>query len=311
MGVSNGVSFPYARILKQAWQMTRGNVQLWVFGFFLILSVILNLLLSRIILGQRQLDMDWLARFLDSPWDKASLASAAIIVLLLSAIAKGAVIVAAKKLAEGQRISLSQALAPAEKFAGTIFWLQILLMILFLVLLSSLTVPVIYLALLGETGRALALAILGFAIFLPVGVLLVFMFLYSPVLAVLYRMRLPAALAMSFHLTQAKLKESLALGVFLAGIALLFMILLGFSIILVSAPIAFLFLVLSKIGALWAISPLIFVTAAAGLCGIVILSAGLAVFNNFVWVLAVMEMVKTEKMDEAEAKAAVPEAELA
>jgi len=40
----------------------------------------------------------------------------------------------------------------------------------------------------------------------------------------------------------------------------------------------------------------------------VILSAAFAVFYNFTWVLAVLEMVKTEKSDEPE-KVLAPEAE--
>jgi hypothetical protein len=135
-----------------------------------------------------------------------------------------------------------------------------------------------------------------------------FMFVYSPVLAVLYKLSGWQALAMAFQLTQAKMKESLVLAALLVGIWLGFMALLGFGIIAVSAPVAFVSLVLAKLGLPWVIHLLIFLVSFLGLCAIVVLSAGLAVFNNFVWTLAVLDMVKTEKGEET-AKVLSPEAE--
>lgn len=310
----NGANFPYAAILKKAYKLTRENVALWVFGVFLSLSSVLNVFLGNVIWGEGELSDFTLAGELDkfqdwirSSWGLLTLVMI-LLILFLSAVSKAAVVWSVKNLDSGKPFTVSRALREGRRFIWPIFWMQTLLLFLFFLLLAALAVPVVFLAAAGEIGRAAALAFLGAAIFVPVTVLLVFLILYGPVFVVLYQLRLRPALSLAFRLIQTKLLESLILAAFLAGICLGFMILVGFSIIVVSAPIAFLFLVFSKLGLVWAVSALIFITAFFGLCGIVILSAGLAIFNNCVWLLAVQEMVKTEKTEE-QAKVLAPEAE--
>lgn len=314
--------FPYAAILKRAYDLTRNNFQVWVFGIFLSFASGLNFLMLNLLLDAREIvhfrlaaELEKFRNFLDSPWLAVNVL-AGFLIVFLSALSKAAVIWSGQKLAHEEQsladqeksFSLQAALANARKFVWPVLVLQILLFGLFLVVAAALALPVVYLVALGEIGRTVALTVLGLAILVPASILLGFLFLYSPVFAVLYKVSARTALGLSLQLVQNKLKESLIMAAFLAGLGLAFMTVLGFGIILVSVPVAFLSLVFAQLGLPWATYLLIFITAFLGLCSVFILSAGLAVFNNFVWVLTVLEMVKTEKTGETK-KALVPEAE--
>jgi len=311
------MDFPYAAILRKAYSLTRTNFQLWVLGVFLSLAMALNLLIVNLVMDKKKIvdfqlpDMgallEKLQSLLHSPLGIANILIIAVI-LFLSALSKATVIWSGQKLAGGEPAPLKTALREAKRFVWPVLLLQIVLLFLFVVLFVSVAAPVVYLAVIQEIGRAVALTILGLAILVPVSVLLILMFLYSPIFVVLYKVPAATALGLAFSLAQNKLKESLILAAFLAGIGLIFMTLLVFSIIVVSVPIAFLSLLLAQIGLVWAIYSLIFITAFVGLCAVVILSAGFTIFTNLVWVLAVMEMVKTEKTDE-KAQVLAPEAE--
>lgn len=315
--------FPYAAILRKAYTLTRGHVQLWIFGIFISFSTVFNFLFINFIMDRRQfVDIRFTQQLgkinegLDNPWMLINL-FAAFLILFLAALSKATVVWSAQKLSGAPQwesdkqkdFSLPTALKEGRKFVWPIFRLQIFLLFLFFLLAASLAAPVIYLAVIQEIGRAVALALLGLAIFVPVSVILVYIFLYSPVFVVLYKVSARSALGLAFRLVQNKLKESLFLGAFLLGLSAVFITLVGFSIIVLAVPVAFLSLLFAKFGMVWAIYTLIFITAFLGLCLIVILSAGFTIFNNFVWVLAVMEMVKTQKTDEVTAKAVAPEAE--
>ncbi|OGE77750.1 MAG: hypothetical protein A2751_01690 [Candidatus Doudnabacteria bacterium RIFCSPHIGHO2_01_FULL_46_14] len=314
--------FPYAAILKKAYLLARDHFQLWVFGVFISLATALNFLFINFVLDRRQFvdisveaHLRKIADGLDSPWTILSLALAAA-VLFLAALSKATVIWSAQKLSGGGESladkdkdwTVQTALQEGAKFVWPIFRLQVFLLFLFLILLVSLAAPVVYLAVISEIGRAVALALLGLAIFVPVSILLVYIFIYSPIFVVLYKVSVRSALHLGFRLVQNKLKESLLLGAFLLGVSGVFITLMVFSIIVLSVPVAFLSLVFAKLAIPWAIYTLVFLTALLGSCAVVILSAGFTIFNNLVWVLAVMEMVKTEKTDE-EAKVLAPEAE--
>ena len=275
-------------------------------GFhFLLLNLVLDR--QRIVTFSLPVSAAKFWEFSHSPWIISDLA-VLLFVLFVSSVCKASLIWSAQKLSENEPVAIKPALSGGSKFAWPVFFLQIFLCGLFLIVTSALALPVAYLVVLREIGRTVALAVLGLAIFVPVSILLGFMFLYSPIIAVCYKIAVRSALSIAFQLFQVKLKESLVMGAILVGMWLGFMAVLGFGIIVISVPVAFLSLVFSKLGLSWAIYLLILGTGFLGLCAMVVLSAGLAVFNNFVWTLAVMEMIKTEKSEET-AKALAPEAE--
>lgn len=318
------MNFPYAAILKKAYDLTRNNFQLWVFGIFMSLSALLNFLFINFILDRRQfvdinleLQLQKIVEGLDSPWVLFNIGTA-LVVLFLAALAKATVVWSAQKLSgqeqslsdKGKDYSLQIALKQGNRFIWPIFCLRLLLLFFFIVFLVSLTAPVVYLSVIGEIGRAIALTLLGLAIFVPVSVLLAYVFLLSPVFVILYKVSVRSSMGLAFQLVQDKLKECLILGAFVLGISAVFITLVVFSIIVLSVPVAFLSLILAKLGLVWAIYTLIFLTALVGISAVVILSAGLTIFNNFVWVLAVVELVKTQKTDE-KPEVLAPEGELA
>lgn len=306
--------FPYAVILKRAYDLARNNFQVWVFGIFVSFSIVLQFLVLNLILDWREIVEFSLpvsfAKFWalgQSPWLLSNL-GALLVILLVSALCKACLIWIAQKLTNREPVNLKTTLDRGSQFIWQVLALQIFLLAAFLVLFGFLALPVVYLVTLKEIGRTLALTVLGVAILVPASIMLGFLFLYSPVAAVLYKLSFRSSLVLAFQLVQTKLKESLVMAAFLAGIWLAFMMLTGFGIIVLSVPVAFLSLVLAKLGLPWAIYVLIFGTGFLGLCALVTVSAGFAVFNNFVWVMTVMEMVKTEKHGET-AKALAPEAE--
>src|SRR3990167_1824862 len=226
------MNFPYAAILRNAYELTRNHFQLWVFGIFISAATWLNFLLLNIAFDRRELvDFDSsefvskLQSIADSPLAIANL-FVVVIILFFSALSKATVVWSAQKLAGRQQwasdqkkeFSVKTALKEGGKYAGTIFWLQLLVLFLLLLLVISIAAPVVYLAVIGQIGRAVALTFLGMAILVPVSILLGYMFIYSPIFAVLYRVKARAALGLAFGLAQNKLKESLILGAFLVGI---------------------------------------------------------------------------------------------
>ncbi len=306
--------FPYTAILKQGYDFTRNNFQLWVLGIFVSFASGFHFLLANLVLDRQHIVAFSLPvsaakfwEFSHSPWMILNLV-VLMFVFFVSAVCKASIIWLAQKLSENESVAAKRALSEGSKFVWPVFFLQIFLFGLFSIMASALALPVVYLVALHEIGRSVALAVLGLAIFVPASILLGFLFLYSPIIAVCYKLAARSALSIAFQLFQVKLKESLVMGAILVGIWLGFMAAIGFGIIVVSVPVAFLSLVFAKLGLSWAIYLLIFGTGFLGLCAIVVLSAGLAVFSNLVWTLAVMEMIKSEKHEEM-AKILAPEAE--
>lgn len=188
-------------------------------------------------------------------------------------------------------VNLAAARRAGRRFVWPILGLNFLASILFLALITVLALPILYLWSVGEIGKTITLLLMGLGIVLPATAVFGFVLIYGPIFIVVYQANVRGAIFLAFNLLRHKFKESL----------LLFIFVTSFSIILFSVPVALLVLLLLKLG--W-------VVAALGICVIVILFAGFSVFKNITWVLAVLEMVKTQKTDEkAEAAVPAPEAE--
>lgn len=240
-------AFPYFTILKKAYDLTRTNLWLWLFGLFLF------------------------------------------------GLSKGAVIWSAMKLSgkfvkdKPEPVNFAAAWRVGRRFAWPIAGLDFFVSILFLALILVLAVPILYLWSAGEIGQTVTLLLMGLGIILPATAVFGFLLIYGPIFIVVYQANIRGAIFLAFNLLRHKLKESL----------LLFIFVTSFSIILFSVPVALLVLLFLKLG--WA-------AAALGICVIVILFAGYSVFQNITWVLAVLEMVRTQKSEEA-AAVAVPAVE--
>ena len=241
--------FPYFEILKKAYDLTRENLWLWLFGFFLF-----------------------------------GLGKAAVIWAALKFSGK-------TEAGKPEPIYFPTALRAGKSFGWRILALHLFISVIGGALLAVLSLPIGYLYLVGESGKASMLVILGLLIFLPALMVFAFLCIYGPIFIVVYRVTVRSAVYLAFNLFRHKARESLSLFIFIGS----------FSIILFSVPLAFLALVLIKSGP----GTILFAT-----CVILILASRFSVFQNIAWTLAVLEMVKTEKTEEkAEAAAPAVEAE--
>src|SRR3989344_2056145 len=223
------MSFPYAAILKQAYDFTRSNIQVWALGIFVSFASAFHVFLLNIFLDRGQIEAFRLPLEFARLWDflQSQLlgANAGVVFLFVftSALCRSALISSAQKMARNEPVTIDTALVQGSKFVWRVLAAQVLLFCGFLLLLGVLAFPVVYLGTIREIGRTAALTVLGLAIFIPVSVFLGFMFVYSPVCAVLYKLTTRSAMIFAFQLTQAKLKESLILAAFLLGIWLGFL----------------------------------------------------------------------------------------
>lgn len=307
--------FPYLDILKKAYRHTVKHPWLWVFGIFLggiggfnIWSFQFSFSPPR----ERQVQSlqavaenitSWISQ---NTWLFAGLAAAALAVaaalVILSGLAKGAVISATRKIVSGEPVAFRPAVREGRKFFARIIVLHMLVTLAFFVGLLVFALPVTYLYALGAAGRAVTLAVIGVIIFIPASLVFSFMHLFGPIFIVLYNVSVPSAIHYSFNLVRQKLKESLIFALCLAGAGLLFIFLVSFSIILTGVPAALLGWFMESLGFALGVKTLLAGFIAAAIVYIMIMGAGFAVFQNIAWVLAVNEMVHAQKMNEVEEK---------
>jgi len=288
--------FPYSAILKQAYDFTRHDIRIWIFGVFVSIVSELHFLLLSIFFSRS--DWEWFA----------SILAAMFVVLYVSALSRACLILAAQKLANREHAEVKAVFFQGGQFAKQIFFLQISVLGLMILAVAIFGMPVIYLASLQEVGRTVVLGITGAAVLLPLGFLLGFMLLYSPILSVLYKLSFRQALTMSFQFARVKWKESLVMAAWLAAISFGFMLATGFGIMIAGVPIILIGQGLAVFGLAAGMYAVLLSGGLLCVLALIVLLAGLAVFTNFAWVLTVMELVKTIK-DEDLAKATAPEAE--
>ncbi|MBI4050518.1 MAG: hypothetical protein HY396_00885 [Candidatus Doudnabacteria bacterium] len=307
--------FPYFEILKRAYELTIRNLWLWIFGLFVGGTASINFGWIRYFfpgpknIEFQKVEQEWrqiLEWFSAHPQVFAAVAGAivilALVLIIFAGLSRGAVIWAARELSEHRETFFWRSLKESRKYFWQIIGLQIVVTVTFGIFFSIILAPIAYLFSVGAVGRGVVLSLLGLLIFVPGSIVFGFLHLYGPIFIVLYQARISRAIHLSFNLVRVKLKESIILSAFLIGLSLVFMFLAIFSIILFSLPVAVLILVLFYLKLGTAATILLVGTAIIGFIYLLVLTAGFAIFQNIVWVLAVSEMVKTQKLPE-EAKA--------
>lgn len=313
--------FPYFEVVKKAYELAVKNPWLWVFGLFIGGTLGLNLgsfnyavppQAAKDYVGWRESCQSVYSWVNSHPQEFALLASlvlvAAFILIVLSGLSKAAVIWATAKLKENEEVGFKKAVREGQRFLWPIVGLQLCITAAFFILLGLFAAPVLYLFLEGAIGRAVVLLLLALVILFPSSVVFIFLHRYGPIFIVLYRQRISQALQLSFNLLRQKVRESLILAAFLIGISMLFLLGLTFLLIFLSLPISLLALLLVKLELAAAFYALVLGAAVLGIVLTIALSAGFAVYQNIAWVLAVQELVRTQKFAEKtkEALAAEP-----
>lgn len=308
--------FPYIEILKKAYELTRKHLWLWAFGLFIGGSTGINFGSFNFVLSPRRAKFfkdlpaawaglqTWLAIHSRSlPWLIALFFLVVLVLVIFSGLSRGGVVWATAELQKDPQKPATppgfvRALRAAQKYLWRIIGLQVLISFGLIVLSVLFLAPIGYLFSVGAIGRAVVLSLLGLVILLPAVVVFRFLHLYGPIFLVVYGLSIRAALQYSFNLLMQKIWEGLVLIAFLLGLSIAFLLLLVFSIILLSLPVSILALVSLNLGFPAAFYTLVILTAAVSIVYTIFLSAGFAVFQNVVWVLAVAEMVRTRKLPE-------------
>src|SRR3989344_2146210 len=254
-------SFPYFAVLRRAYALTIDHAWLWIFGIF-----------AGSISGFIFFLADASRR---SYWQLAL--PLGLLILFLAAAAKGALVWTVKEFHEKRHVTLRGALKHGWHYSGRIFIIQFLALIAAALVTAALVTPVMFMFFSHQVGEAVALIFLGAGILVPVIITLGFIGIYGPIALVLYKFSIRACLAFALDLFQTRLKESLLLAALLFGLFLLFLILLGFSIIVVGIPVAFFSIIFDSLHLAWPIYILVTIVGGAVVCGIVILSAAFAV----------------------------------
>ncbi len=312
--------FPYFEIVKKAYELTVKNPWLWVFGLFIGGTLGLNLgsfnyaMPRRLpgeysqLRGDYQTAYSWITSHLQEFAAFALLVlAAAFVLIVLSGLSRAAVIWGSLKLVDEDKeakINFKTSVREGGKFLWPVVGLQICITAAFFMLLGVFLGPVLYLFLQGAVGRAAVLVLLALVILFPSSVVFIFLHRYGPIFIVLYRQRIAAALQLSFSLLRQKLRESLLLAAFLIGTSILFILGLTFLLTLLGLPIGLLALLLLKLELFTAFYVFLLGAVAIGIVLSIVLSAGFAVYQNIAWVLAVRELVKTQKFP-AKAKEAL------
>ncbi len=302
--------FPYFEILKKAYELTLHNRWLWVFGLFLGGTGGVNFGISNYF--STQPSREWTT--LENQFEKgvgwisgnpeifsllvAGILFLAMLLIILAGLSRGAVIWATRTLAVAQEANFKKSLGVAKRYFWQIIGLQVIVTAAFSLLFIIFALPIGYLFSVNVIGRAIVLSLLGLVIFIPALVVFGFLHLYGPIFVVLYNARFFVAIQLSFNLIRHKLKESIILAAVLVGLSFGFVLAVIFSLIIFAFPLGLLGLFLAKLGFELAIYTLLIGAGILSICYTIVLGAGFAVFQNMVWVLAVLEMVKTKKFEE-------------
>lgn len=313
--------FPYFEILKKAYELILKHRWLWVFGVFVGSATGLNFGSLNFLLPfpspRRFVRLeDYWGRL--NIWavahQQAFLFLAAGIVLLLillviiSNLSKTALVWATPRLAEGadsagrtKPPNWQNSISAAEKYVWRIIVLQILVSAALLALLLIFLIPIFHLFSAGAVGKGVVLGLLGVVLFVPASIVLSFVHLYGPIFIVLYHLPIYEAVQYSFNLFVDKLWESVILAAFLWGLNFLFIFVLIFSILLASLPVAVGVWLLLKAALVLPALVLLGGTAVLAICYTIVLGAAFAAFQNITWVLAVLHLVKAQKIPKATA----------
>ena len=317
--------FPYFEILQQAWTYTRRRPWLWIFGFFAGGTAGINFGGFNYVFSPpteaqvAQAEAQWGAVVswiqFHSLWFTVIVALVFVVsgaMIVLAGISRGALVWAGGKFSEDERVRNLDSVDFIVVFrqGRAHFWrivgLQVLTTLAFLAMFALYLTPVIYLFAADAVNRAVFLSFFGLLIFIPAGITLSFMHLYGPIFLVVYGVNISSALQYSFNLFRQKFVESLLFALLLLVTSFGFGLILLFSLVLLGLPLLLCAYLLLRFGFLeaalvWAAGSGILL-----ICYTIVMGAAFAVFQNFAWVIAVRQMLRTVNLKKEE-EAVAPE----
>jgi hypothetical protein len=312
------MDFPYYRIIRQAFGFVRTHKFLWGLGLFLIWS---NLSFYSGFSSRPRTEDQQMPPFADptsaAVWVNASdarqlwfllgLFLIIAIILWLYVRSKAGLIVAIKALVDKKPTGYIRAFKSGKLFSGRIFGLWLLSSFSALLLLLILSIPIAYLIFLNFVDRAFLLALIALMLFIPLALIIGFVYTYSVLFVVLHDMTIKQAARSALDLVARFWAITLtsAGGAILATVIGSFLAL--FAIVLASLPFVILAAISYYIGGPNLLIPAAIAGLTLGLISFVVVQSATVSFIHVCWTLVFMELVKPKKIQEAAEPEIVPE----
>ncbi|MEO8065908.1 MAG: hypothetical protein ABI643_03610 [Candidatus Doudnabacteria bacterium] len=259
---------PYRKIFQQAYEISRNNRFLWIFGLFLVLPNLLNFS------GWSSVtETDWISLV------------TLIFFILVYFRARAGMIFALKRILEKQNSSFKQAVSASRLFYARLLLITVLITLVWIILGIVLALPVVYMANRHHIGQAWILGIFAGAIWIAMFVPTYLAQALAPLFVVMYNFKIRESLDLAFSLVRK----------FLGSLAVLGLILFLLQIL----PIVFFSFLAYYTDSL--------TMRILGAAVIFLIEIVLEVFQQSVWVLAFLELVKPQKFEEEERVAPIPE----
>jgi hypothetical protein len=308
--------FPYTRILRQALGLVRIHRFLWALSLFLVWSNLSYFLVFTPSNGSRG-GQAVSGGINFSEWTAAAYARqiwVSVIGLVLLGLlvwlyvrSKAALIIAIKALLDKQETGYKKAFRASSMFSGRILGIWLITSLITLGILLVLTVPVANLISMHFTERAMLLSLIGIIIFIPLSIVIGFVYTFASLFVVLNDMTIKEAIQASVDLVSRYwlIVVTAAGGIILATV---FGFLLSiFAVFVVSIPVVFLAAITYYMGGPNLAEPATIVALCIGFVALVIAHTIVVSFQQTAWTLVFLELVKPKKIEESEQPAVVPE----
>jgi hypothetical protein len=294
----------YGKIFKQAWQITKTNKFLWLFGLFLFWANAFSFNYGYPdVKDPQSTDMyrDQLTNWIQAHLQLAVILSIAVVLVFIVLLylyfrSRVAILIAIKALLDKQETSFHKSFKAGKLFLGRTFGVVFVANLIMVVLTAIISGPIMYLYHLGLDGRANVLYIFGMCILVPVSFVIFLVNALGPIFVVFYDQKIGEAIRSSIQLVTKHWVNLLVFTIYASVIVLSALIVVG----LLLAPFVLLgFFAYHKMDETW---NLIWMSISIGIGFIIFLSinAVVAVFQQTSWVLVFLELIKPEKMSETE-----------
>lgn len=218
----------------------------------------------------------------------------AIILFLISLIAKAGLVKSVNLISQGKKTSFKEGWHSGKKYMGKLFGLAVLFFLATFVVVIVLAIPVVYLVVAKSWASAVLVGLLAVAIFIP----LIFVFIltkaYAEFYVILSDLRIRGAIESGYNLLLKNIGNSLVFALLLFAVGLATAIVLipvaGIAaLILVPAGILFYYLNKIVFGVFLALAIILFLAA------ILFISSIFQAYRMTAWTLFFREIAKVEK----------------
>lgn len=279
----------YAKIFKQAYEITRNNKFLWILGLFLIGYTGVNFGL-----GQINPNPVWVQN--DMALIVTLIVSVALVILYFRF--KAGLIIGIKAILDKTETSLGKLWTASRLFYGRLIGVSFLVQITFVVVLLLIAVPVVYMFDHGFVTRAWTLLTLAVLIGLPVGFIFILTTVIAPLFVVIFDLKIQEALNQSVELIVSSWTKFLGFGLLLMLVSIGVSVLSAIVAALAAVPFVLLTVLSYHREGLMVMNPINWLAIVAAAIVLIALQSGLLVFIQTSWVLFFLQLIKPQKLEE-------------